>query len=85
MSFQVRIDSLGGTVFFQVGLFTSLQTMLYMYTYIAIYIQYIFNIYIYTYIYIYVYRMGKTLVNITVFPTSFGSGRSQGACCLYDF
>ena len=31
------------------------------------------------------WRMGKTLVNTTVFPTSFGRGRSQGACCLYDF
>ena len=31
------------------------------------------------------WRMGKTLVNTTVFPTSFGHGRSQGACCLYDF
>ena len=30
-------------------------------------------------------RMGKTLVNTTVFPTSFGRGCFQGACCLYDF
>ena len=29
------------------------------------------------------WRMGKTLVNITAFPTTFGRGRSQGACCLY--
>ena len=27
MSFQVGIDSLGGTVFFQVGLYTPLRTM----------------------------------------------------------
>ena len=30
-------------------------------------------------------RMGKTLVNTTNFPTSFGNGRSQGVCCLYNF
>ena len=29
--------------------------------------------------------MGKTLVNTTNFLTSFGRGRSAGACCLYDF
>ena len=52
-----------------------------------IYIIYIYIIYIYIYIYIYIEqcRMGKTLVNTTIFPTSFGRGCSQGACCLYDF
>ena len=53
------------------------------------YIIYIY-VYIYMYIYIYIYyieqcRMGKTLVNTTNFPTNFGCGYSQGACCLYDF
>ena len=31
------------------------------------------------------YRMRKTLVNTTNFANSFGCGRSQGVCCLYDF
>ena len=28
---------------------------------------------------------GEKLVNTTLFPTSFGRGRSQGAYCLYVF
>ena len=42
------------------------------------------------YVCIYIYEqcrmgMGKSLVNTKNFPTSFICGRSQVACCLYDF
>ena len=47
--------------------------------------MYIIYIYIYIYIRLNSVEWGKTLVNTTNFPTSFCRGRSQGACCLYDF
>ena len=30
-------------------------------------------------------KTGKALVNTANFPTSFGRGRAQRVCCLYDF
>ena len=54
MSFQVGIGSLGGTVFFQVGLSTPLRTMIYIYIYI----------YIYMYVYIYIYLYSDAMKTI---------------------